>query len=35
VLAAAIASQIDAPVQYLSVDPKGAVRAAERIGELL
>jgi pimeloyl-ACP methyl ester carboxylesterase/predicted glycosyltransferase len=35
VLAAAIASQVDAQVQYLPVDPGGAARAAQRIAELL
>ncbi len=35
VLAAAIVSQIDTPVQYLPVDPNGAARAAQRIAELL
>ncbi|MEP7113756.1 MAG: alpha/beta fold hydrolase [Ilumatobacteraceae bacterium] len=34
-LAAAIASQIDAPIRYLPVDPNGAARAADRIAELL
>ena len=35
ILAAAIATQIDAPVRYLPVDPNGAARAAARIAELL
>ena len=35
ILAAAIASQIAAPVGYLPVDPNGAARAAQRIAELL
>jgi hypothetical protein len=35
VLAAAIAGQVDSAVHYLPIDPKGAARAAQRIGELL
>ncbi len=35
VLAAAIASQIDAPIHYLPVNPNGAARAAARIAELV
>jgi hypothetical protein len=35
VRSSAIAGQIDAPIHYLPVDPKGAARAAERIADLL